>query len=375
MRIHRLSLRAFGPFPGTVELDFDDLNRAGLFLLTGETGAGKSTVLEAVCFALYGQTTVSENSKSLKSAWAAETTAPQVEMEFSVGPWRYLVTRSPEWLRPARRRTKNPWQKEQARVSLSRVPQERASEDPVPWESLSVRLPEAAAHIEAVLGLNRAQFEQVVMLPQGRFAQFLEADSGQRETLLKKLFSTTVFDHALEVFKERAQQAEQLAQEADGVLRRTREELVEEVSRLEAITAVEELGTAEAGSVEQTDGASGAADGQQRPSGESAGAPEQDGEDAAAEELSLPELLEQAVAQVQEAVAAAEHRRRSSRGALARAREQLQELDQLLEDWAEHRRLLGLQQELEQDRQDRNRRRAALEAARAAAPVVQAADR
>ena len=97
MRIHRLRLEAFGPYRQAQEIDFEPLNEAGLFLLTGPTGAGKSTVFEALTFALYGTTTVPENAKGLKSHFAEAAAKPSVEVEVSIGEHRYLVQRSPAW--------------------------------------------------------------------------------------------------------------------------------------------------------------------------------------------------------------------------------------------------------------------------------------
>ena len=97
MRLHHLTATAFGPFAGTETVDFDDLNDAGLFLLTGPTGAGKSSLLDAVCFALYGQVPGVRGVKTLKSQHAAVDVAPEVVLDFSVRDRRFVVRRTPEW--------------------------------------------------------------------------------------------------------------------------------------------------------------------------------------------------------------------------------------------------------------------------------------
>ena len=105
MRLHRLEVTAFGPFAGTETVDFDALNDAGLFLLTGATGAGKTSILDAVCFTLYGSVPGVRGVKTLKSQHADVLTRPEVVLEFSVRERRFVIRRSPEWSRPKRRGT------------------------------------------------------------------------------------------------------------------------------------------------------------------------------------------------------------------------------------------------------------------------------
>jgi len=103
VRLHDLSVTAFGPFAGTERVDFDALNDAGLFLLSGATGAGKTSILDAVCFALYGQVPGFRGVKTLKSQHSPDDVCPQVVLDFSVRDRRFVVRRSPEWTRPKRR--------------------------------------------------------------------------------------------------------------------------------------------------------------------------------------------------------------------------------------------------------------------------------
>ncbi|WP_235736055.1 AAA family ATPase [Nocardioides alcanivorans] len=96
MRLHHLEIQAFGPFPGTVTVDFDDLSASGLFLLTGQTGAGKTSVLDAICFALYGAVPgVRGDAKRLRSDTAPAETAPRVRLEVTLSSRRFRFTRSP----------------------------------------------------------------------------------------------------------------------------------------------------------------------------------------------------------------------------------------------------------------------------------------
>ena len=107
MRLHTLSVTAFGPFAGTETVDFDELGAAGLFLFTGPTGAGKTSVLDAVCFALYGQVpgarALGAGRASLRSDHAADGVPPKVVLEVTLRGRRLRVTRSPAWERPKRR--------------------------------------------------------------------------------------------------------------------------------------------------------------------------------------------------------------------------------------------------------------------------------
>ena len=100
MRLHRLEVTAFGPFAGTVEVDLDELSEAGLFLLTGATGAGKTSVLDAVCFALYGDVPGDRGAaKRLRADQADPGVRPRVELELTVSGRRLRLVRTPAWER------------------------------------------------------------------------------------------------------------------------------------------------------------------------------------------------------------------------------------------------------------------------------------
>ncbi len=186
MRLHSLSVTAFGPFADTVEVDFDTLSDAGLFLLCGATGAGKSSVLDAVCFALYGEVPGDRSSaKRLRCDNAVPGLAPRVFLDVTLGERRFHLTRSPAWQRPKKRGSGTTPQ--QASVLL----QEIVDDEP---RHLTSRLDEAGHLIGGLLGMNLSQFTQVVLLPQGRFQDFLRAKSDDRHKLLQKLFRTRRFD-------------------------------------------------------------------------------------------------------------------------------------------------------------------------------------
>lgn len=187
MRIHRLEIEAFGPFAEPQVIDFDQLGAQGLFLLNGATGAGKTSILDAVCFALYGSVPgARQDGKRLRSDHAAPAAEPCVVCEFSARGRRFEVSRSPAWERPSKR-GRNGTTTQQAKTLL----REWVSGE---WQEKTSRNDEAGAELADVLGMDREQFTRVVMLPQGDFAAFLRSKAADRLDLLQKLFGTQRFE-------------------------------------------------------------------------------------------------------------------------------------------------------------------------------------
>ena len=186
MRPHLLAVTAFGPFAGRVEVDFDALGAAGLFLLHGDTGAGKTSLLDALGFALYGQVPGARMvAGHLRSDHAADGVRTAVTLEFTALGRRMRVTRSPEHRRAKKSGTGTT--KDPASVLL----EERRGEV---WEPVSARHREADDELLRLLGMSAAQFFQVVLLPQGEFARFLQAGAPERAALLQRLFGTERFE-------------------------------------------------------------------------------------------------------------------------------------------------------------------------------------
>lgn len=211
MRLHWLTVTAFGPFADTQVVDFDGLTTAGLFLFSGPTGAGKTSVLDAVCFALYGQVPgARQGTRSLRSDHAEPTTAPEVCLEVTLRDRRLRVTRSPAWLRPKQRGAGTV--QAQAQVLL----EEQSGPG---WITRSTRLDEAGQLLGDLLGLTLAQFCQVVLLPQGQFADFLRADADRRRVLLETLFDTRRFSAVEAWLVARRQETARCLDEADADLR------------------------------------------------------------------------------------------------------------------------------------------------------------
>ncbi|WP_406350728.1 AAA family ATPase [Streptomyces sp. NBC_00658] len=211
MRLHRLDIAAFGPFGGAQRVDFDELSAAGLFLLHGPTGAGKTSVLDAVCFALYGAVPGARQGGSLRSDHATPATRTEVSLELTVAGRRLEITRQPPFERAKRRGTGTTTEKAQ---SWLREYDASAGS----WKDLSRSHQEIGEEITQLLGMSREQFCQVVLLPQGDFARFLRADAEARGKLLGRLFDTHRFAEVEKRLAERRRAAETEVRDGDTAL-------------------------------------------------------------------------------------------------------------------------------------------------------------
>ncbi|WP_411100603.1 AAA family ATPase [Streptomyces sp. x-45] len=215
MRLHRLDITAFGPFGASQSVDFDDLSAAGLFLLHGPTGAGKTSVLDAVCYALYGSVPGARQGggqgMTLRSDHAAVGTRTEVRLELTVAERRLEITRQPPWERPKLRGKGTTVDKAQTWLreydAATRA-----------WKDLSRSHQEIGEEVTQLLGMSREQFCQVVLLPQGDFARFLRADAEARGKLLGRLFDTRRFAEVEKRLAERRRTTEAQVREGDATL-------------------------------------------------------------------------------------------------------------------------------------------------------------
>ena len=219
MKPHQLSIEAFGPYAERVAIDFDALSGEGLFLIHGSTGAGKTFLLDAICFALYGEVSGDRSVKGLRSDHAGPLAVPRVELEFSAGGCRYRVQRSPAHTAA----------KARGQGSTEKVPtavlQRLVGPDS---QAIASKVTEVTREVEQIVGLNAAQFRQVILLPQGRFAEVLRAKAEEREALLKTLFETVLHERASDWLEEQAKSARIAVLEQNRALAVLRQQAAQE---------------------------------------------------------------------------------------------------------------------------------------------------
>jgi exonuclease SbcC len=202
MRLERLRFAALGPYAGEHLIDFEMLGGSGLFIIEGPTGAGKSTILDAIVFALYSDVAGEGSDKQrLRSGFADPVAESFAEVEFSSSSGRYRVRRTPEFTRPRKRG-------EGADVDVASTIQVWRSTGEHGWELVSGRHREAEIEIVRAVGLDKGQFLQTVVLPQGEFARFLRAKSAERQAILEQVFATSVFAKLQEWTDEQRKVAE-----------------------------------------------------------------------------------------------------------------------------------------------------------------------
>lgn len=193
MRPLKLVMSAFGPYATQTVIDFSKLGEQGLYLITGDTGAGKTVIFDAVSYALYGQTSGGvRDANMLRSQYADADTPTFVELEFSFHGKCYKVRRNPEYRRPAKRGTG--MTKEKAGAELyypdGRVPVTRMSD--------------VDKSIVELLGLNHKQFTQITMIAQGQFRKFLDTNTDERSKIFRDLFHTYFFQQLQDKLKQDA---------------------------------------------------------------------------------------------------------------------------------------------------------------------------
>lgn len=181
MRPLKLTLSAFGPYADTVVLDLERLGVRGLYLITGDTGAGKTTIFDAITYALYGEASGDNRDPSMfRSQYALPETPTLVELVFSYQGRTYTVRRNPEYERPARRGGGTTLQRADAELHL-------------PDGRVVTRSREVTAELVSILGLDRSQFTQIAMIAQGDFLKLLLADTKSRQDIFREIFETRYF--------------------------------------------------------------------------------------------------------------------------------------------------------------------------------------
>lgn len=181
MRPLNLILSAFGPYAGQTELNLEKLGTSGLYLITGDTGAGKTTLFDAITFALYGEASGDHRDANMfRSKYAAPETPTFVDLTFSYRDKTYRVKRAPEYERPKTRGTGTTLQKAEAELIL-------------PDGRVIAKPKEVDAEIRDIMGIDRNQFLQIAMIAQGDFLKLLLAPTEDRKKIFRRIFKTDLY--------------------------------------------------------------------------------------------------------------------------------------------------------------------------------------
>jgi exonuclease SbcC len=248
MKPLRLSMSAFGPYAGEQVLDFTELGERSLFLIHGPTGSGKTSILDAISFALYGDSSGGDRPTGrLRSDHAAPDVPTEVTFDFSLRNETYRVFRSPKQERRKKRGKGTTVADRKATILRMRKRAEGLEEGPViaeGWEDVT-------EEVKRLLGFESDQFRQVVMLPQGRFRRLLTANSKDRETILEALFRTAFYKRIEDTLKEAAkgikQRIEEHEKRRDFLLEQAGAESAEDLTEarralVEGLTAIHDKG-------------------------------------------------------------------------------------------------------------------------------------
>ena len=178
MRPHIITMEAFGPFPDKQSIDFDNYN--DFFLITGPTGSGKTTIFDAIMFALYGQLPGTRDPKSVVSSYIENETEPYVELIFSIKGKKFKVTRIPPYKRPSKK-----GEKKLVDIDMKVELYENIDSQ---WCPILGTITEINTVIKNLIHLSADEFSKIVILPQGEFQKFLVADTKDKRALLEKIF-------------------------------------------------------------------------------------------------------------------------------------------------------------------------------------------
>lgn len=241
MILHTLEFEAFMAYPKRQEINFNALNSAGVFLLNGPTGAGKTTILDAICYALYGETSSDRESAKLHSTYAAHSgTKPHVLLDVTLHGKRLRIDRTPAYNKPITRGArKGQMREESAKATLAELAPGADPADEKAWTPISSSVAEVNRTIAERTHLTKEQFLKVVLLPQGQFAQFLKSKPKERKELLKKMFPVEHYEQLFDALLEESKKAQQdVAQDENtqrGYLERARVEMLALQALLDAV--------------------------------------------------------------------------------------------------------------------------------------------
>ncbi|MBP3223297.1 MAG: SMC family ATPase [Actinomycetaceae bacterium] len=207
MRLHHLTLQAIGPFPTRHSLDFTTITSNGIFLLDGPTGSGKSTIINAIIFALYGEGAQGKSKERIRSTHASEKTLSYVDLVFSVESGTYYIHREPAYEKTTSTNTTRTIHAKAQLIKLHEGALEESNFDD--GTVLATRASDVGILIKDIIGLDRTQFMQTMILPQGEFARFLVSKNDEKEKLLTKIFHTSVFSHVTDLLDKKKKEWEE----------------------------------------------------------------------------------------------------------------------------------------------------------------------
>lgn len=203
MRPLKLVLSAFGPYAGRTEVAMDALGESGLYLITGDTGAGKTTLFDAICFALYGEASGdSREASMLRSKYALPQTPTYVELVFWHRGKEYLIRRNPEYTRP---KTRGEGVTKEAAAALFSLPDGQ----------VLTKIQEINRAVTELLGVSREQFSGIVMIAQGDFRKLLLADTRERQKIFRELFCTNRYQLLQNALEEARKEAAAACEDAE----------------------------------------------------------------------------------------------------------------------------------------------------------------
>ena len=240
MILHNLEFEAFMAYPKRQEINFDTLNNAGVFLLNGPTGAGKTTILDAICYALYGETSSDRESAKLHSTYAAHSGAkPRVLLDVTLHGKRLRIDRTPAYNKPITRGArKGQMREESAKATLAELAPGADPADEKAWTPISSSVAEVNRTIAERTHLTKEQFLKVVLLPQGQFAQFLKSKPKERKELLKKMFPVEHYEQLFDALLEESKKAQQDVAQDENAQRGYLERACVEMLALQALLDV-----------------------------------------------------------------------------------------------------------------------------------------
>lgn len=231
MKPQKLTVSAWGPYPGEIQIDFQKVGEGGLFLITGPTGSGKTTLFDAISYALYGEVSGSiREENSVRCSFAKPENETFVELEFTHQGKTYHIRRTPRYLRPKKKGNGEVEQKAQAQFWIE-------------GKKVSGTFSEIDESLREILGMDHRQFKQVSMIAQGEFMDLLTADSKKRGEILTRIFRTDLYRRMQEILSAKTKSLEQENRELERLMREAAAGIVaegnlelEEALRTEAVS-------------------------------------------------------------------------------------------------------------------------------------------